>query len=203
MSARSQMSADRQAMALVDAMNEVGRRLERRRAALSAAHGAHRRDTLRKSLTSDLDRLSNLVSLADGMPTSGLAPATVRVIEDSVSTLRGRMRHIGLEMAVERLNELHVSAVEWTRSGTHPLGKSLRMREEFIRYMAYLRSMSGGLSSTNRTMVTDTLEAINALIQDDRRSSWLRSFVDDEPIALIDPGVADFLHDEEDYAEAR
>lgn len=202
MSVRAQLSADRQAMALVEAMNEVGRRLERRRAALAAAHGAHRRDSLRQSLARDLDRLSNLVSLANDIPTAALAPATARVIEDSVGTLRARMRHIGLEMAVERLNELHVSAREWTRSGTHPLGKSLRMREEFLRYVAYLRSMSGGLSSSNREMVADTLEAINALIQYDRRSSWLRSFTDDEPIALLDPRVAEFACDEEDFAEA-
>ncbi|MGC2855694.1 hypothetical protein ACM64Y_09465 [Novispirillum sp. DQ9] len=196
------MSADRQAMALVEAMNEVGRRLDRRRAALAAAHGAYRRDSLRQALTRDLDRLSNLVSLSDSMPSTDLAPATVRLLEASVATLRGRMKHIGLEMAVERLNELHVSAREWTRSGTHPLGKSLQMREEFIRYVAYLRSMAGGLSSTNRDMVADTLESINALIQHDRRSSWLRSFTDDEPIALIDPRVADFALAEEEQAGA-
>lgn len=202
MTVRTRMNADRQALALVDAMNEVGRRLDRRRSALSSAHGAYRRDALRQSLTRDLDRLSNLVSLAGDMPTGTLAPATAQEVEATVESLRGHMKHIGLEMAVERLNELHVSAREWALSGTHPLGKSLRMREEFLRYVAYLRSMSGGLSSTNRDMVADTLEAINSLIQNDRRSSWLRSFVDDEPIALIDPGVADFSIDEEDFARA-
>lgn len=202
MAARTRMSADRQALALVDAMNEVGRRLDRRRSALSGAHGAYRRDMLRQSLTRDLDRLSNLVSLAGGMPTVNLAPATAREVEETVETLRDRMKHIGLEMAVERLNELHVAAREWTLSGTHPLGKSLRMREEFLRYVAYLRAMSGGLSSTNRDMVADTLNAINVLIQHDRRSSWLCSFADDEPIALISPDVADFAIDDEDFAVA-
>jgi hypothetical protein len=198
----SRMNADRQAMALVDAMHEVGRRLERRRIALSAAHGAHRRDVLRAALTSDLDRLSNLVSLADSVPSNELSPATVRSLAQGVVVLRARMKHIGLEMAIERLNELHMSVREWTRSGTHPLGKSLHLRAEFIRYVTYLRSMSNSLSRANRDMLAEAVESINALIHHDRHSSWLRSFADDEPLALIDPSVVLFDATEDEFAEA-
>lgn len=194
---RSTATADRQATALIDAMHDIGRRLERRRAALSAAHDARRRDALRDALAHDLDRLSNLVSLAETVPSVELAPVTVRELDDSVRILRGRMKHIGLQMAIERLHELHASARDWTRSGTHPLGKSLHLRAEFIRYVSYLRSMSNTLSTAHCDMLADALDAINALIQNDRHSSWLRSFADDEPIALLDRSVVDFDIDEE------
>lgn len=189
-------------MALIDAMYEIGQRLERRRSALSAAHGAHRRDALRDALAHDLDRLSNLVSLAETVPSAELAPVTVRELTDSVHVLRARMKHIGLEMAIERLHELHASARDWTRSGTHPLGKSLHLRAEFVRYVSYLRSMSDALSRAHCDMLADALDAINALIQNDRHSSWLRSFADDEPIALLDRSVVAFDTSEESYAEA-
>lgn len=179
-------------MALVDAMNEVGRRLESRRNALTAARGARRRDALRGALVHDLDRLSNLVSLAEGVPATALDPATFDELDGAVRVLRARMKHVGMEMAIERLNELHTSAREWMLSGTHPLGKSLHLRAEFVRYLAYLRSMSDTLSRTESDMLLDAVEAINALIRHDRHSTWLRSFADDAPLALIDPALAEF-----------
>lgn len=189
---RARMSADSQALALVDAMREVGRNLERRRTALQGTADARRRDALRQALLKDLDRLSNLVTLSSGLSTTDLRPQTMEIMEGTVSSLRDRMRQIGSEVTLERLHELHSSAREWTRSNSHPLGKSLSLREEFLRNVTYLRSMAAGVSGANQAMLADTVDTINTLINQDRDSSWLRSFSDDPPINFIDPRVAEF-----------
>lgn len=189
---RARMSADNQALALVEAMREVGRKLERRRTALTAAHSAHQRDSLRSALLADLDRLTNLVSLATSLSHTELRAETVEILESAVESLRDRMRHIGTEVAMERLQELHISARDWSRGGAHPLGKSLTLREEFMRNVTYLRSMTTSLTGANREMLADTVDTINSLIHHDRDSSWLRSFSDDPPLSLIDPKVAEF-----------
>lgn len=194
---RARMSADAQALALMDAMQEVGRNLERRRTALQATMDARRRDALRQALLKDLDRLSNLVGLATGLSTTDLRADTIRALEDTVDALRERMRYIGAEVTLERLHELHCSAREWSRSGSHPLGKSLTLREEFLRNVTYLRSMATGVSGTNQAMLADTVETINGLILHDRDSAFLRSFSDDPPINFIDPRLAEFEMAEE------
>jgi hypothetical protein len=190
---------DRQVLYVVQAIRDVAATLEARRAAMRKAGGES--PEARSRALDDIDRLSNLVSLATSMPQNELQAATRRALDDTLGELRHRVSRLGTALTIARIRDLRTVAEEAARRQEHPLGKSFILRRQFTRYVGYLLGLTEGLTPEHEDDVRSTAAAINALIDVDHRRGALESFADDAILPPIDMGTLAFVRLDADAAE--
>jgi cobalamin biosynthesis Mg chelatase CobN len=190
---------ERQALDVLTAVRDIATRLRRRRSYLQAPLSARRHAALREEILHDLDRLSNLVELAEDSLRPEFRRETHRAIMDTLHDLRDRNQGLGIGLAFEKIQELRDQAEQSASAAVHPLGRSIRLKDDFLRLVSYLRSLTSELSSGLNSDLQTSVQAINALIERDRRTPWLRSLDSgaagadpDGLVSYIDPGEVTF-----------
>lgn len=182
---RGRGTPDEQAMAVMQAMRDVTRQLESRRDRLEAAP-RHRKEDLSHRVLEDVDRLANLVSLVDSVENMTLSPEVRDVLRRQLDGVRRRVTRIGLDVAVDRIRELRQAAESAEAGEAHPLGRSLMLREAFMRYVSYLRMLAAGLTEEHLEDVRASAARINQLAARDRSSPWLQAFSGDDAELVAD-----------------
>lgn len=183
---------EKQAWDLIYAIRDVANSLDHRRAAYDRA-GPQERSYLRSVLLSDVDRLSNLMHLAAATSYPDLTPGTRETLEDELANLHRRTLRIGAGVALERIGELHETALQALVRRDHVIGQSLPLREEFMRHLNYLQSLLVDLPADHVLSVRASAEYINALIDRDRHVPWLQSLDETEPqLPFIDLDMVAF-----------
>lgn len=175
---------DGQAQGLMRSIRELTETMERRQKRLLETKA--RDPSQEDMLLDDVDRLSNLVQLAEDALDPTLATETREQIRETLQTLRQQTLALGVGLALGRIRDLRHGAEQRMRDKSHPLGKSFQYRQDFLRYINYLRNLIEALSPEYIEDIATTASAINKLIERDRETPWLRSFADDPPPALID-----------------
>lgn len=175
----ARQNPDAQARAVISAMHGAARRFRRRRDHL--LHSPERdRPRLTEALIADIDRLANLMSLLQTGDTLSVTPETRDLMASEVERVRRYVTHIGLDVALDRIREIRATAEAHCAKDSHPLGKSIALREGFLRYVTYLRTLAESLSDQHLEDLRASAEGINRLTARDRESPWLQPFSPDE-----------------------
>lgn len=189
---------ERQAMDVLYAVQDVAERLRRRRTLLQGPLSGDRHRALREDILRDLDRLSNLVELAEDSLRPEFREETHRAILSTLHDLRDRNQGLGIGLAFEKIQELRTRAEETATSDVHPLGRSVTLKDEFLRLVAYLRSLATELSPDLNQDLQTSVRSINAVIERDRQTPWLRSWDDEDEagdvslVSFIEPQSVEF-----------
>lgn len=187
---------ERQALDVLYAVRGVAERLRHRRQLLQAPLSPSRHVALREDILYDLDRLSNLVELAEESMRPEFRKETQQAILRTLTDLRDRNQGLGIGLAFEKIQELRAVAEETASASDHPLGRSLRMKDEFLKLVSYLRTLTSELSpDLNRDLQTSA-HSINVLIDRDRHNPWLKELGDaDEGLDSL--GLVSFIDPED------
>lgn len=173
---------DRQALFVAQAIRDVAAELEHRREAL---RGESEDAALRTRAVDDVDRLANLVSLANSLPLKDLEPNTRRALQETLDELRRRISRLGTALTIGRIRDLRDTAECSASRHEHPLGKSYILRDQFLRYLGYLVGLAEGLTPEHEADVRSAAAAINVLIAGDTQRWALDSFGGDADPAPI------------------
>lgn len=185
-------ATDRQALTIVTAIRTLTTELEDRRAALAAAGPTISAAALRRRLISDIDRLTNLVDLAESLPRTTLHPHTRQTLDGTLDALRRNLSRCGRALAMERVRSLRGLAEALTKRREVPVGKSHLLRPQFMRCVSYLTILVDGLTAEDLEDLKDTAAAINDLITAERLRGLVTSFADDRDLPLIDVAALTF-----------
>lgn len=190
---------ERQALDVLYAVQDVAERLRQRRRMLHGPLSGPRHAAVREEILRDLDRLSNLVELAEDSLRPEFREETHTAILSTLHDLRDRNQGLGIGLAFEKIQELRTRAEETAASEIHPLGRSVRLKTEFLRLVAYLRSLATELSPDLNQDLQTSVRSINAVIERDREAPWLRSLEeradaggDAALVSFIEPASVDF-----------
>lgn len=185
----ARQNPDAQAQTVILAMHDAARRFRRRRDHMLSSPPIDR-PRLTDELIADIDRLANLMALLQSTADTPITPETRTRIVGEVDRVRRYVTRVGLDVALDRIREIRATAEAHCAQTAHPLGKSVALREGFMRYVTYLGTLAAGLSDQHLNDLRASAEGINRLTSRDRESPWLRSFSHDssdlEVIADID-----------------
>ncbi|GAB3121758.1 hypothetical protein [Novispirillum itersonii] len=185
----ARQNPDAQAQTVISAMHDAARRFRRRRDHMLSSPAIDR-PRLTDELIADIDRLANLMALLQSTADTPITPETRVRIAGEVERVRRYVTRVGLDVALDRIREIRATAEAHCAQAAHPLGKSVALREGFMRYVTYLGTLAAGLSDQHLNDLRASAEGINRLTSRDRESPWLRSFsnetTDVEVIADID-----------------
>lgn len=185
----ARQNPDAQAQTVISAMHDAARRFRQRRDHMLSSPAADR-PRLTEELIADIDRLANLMALLQSTADTPITPETRTRIAGEVDRVRRYVTRVGLDVAFDRIREIRATAEAHCAQQAHPLGKSVALREGFMRYVTYLGTLAAGLSDQHLNDLRASAEGINRLTSRDRESPWLRSFSnqtsDVEVIADID-----------------
>ncbi|WP_019644352.1 hypothetical protein [Novispirillum itersonii] len=185
----ARQNPDSQAQTVISAMHDAARRFRQRRDHMLSSPAADR-PRLTEELIADIDRLANLMALLQSTADTPITPETRTRIAGEVDRVRRYVTRVGLDVAFDRIREIRATAEAHCAQQAHPLGKSVALREGFMRYVTYLGTLAAGLSDQHLNDLRASAEGINRLTSRDRESPWLRSFSnqtsDVEVIADID-----------------
>lgn len=185
----ARQNPDAQAQTVILAMHDAARRFRRRRDHMLSSPAIDR-PRLTDELIADIDRLANLMALLQSTADTPITPETRTRIVGEVERVRRYVTRVGLDVALDRIREIRATAEAHCAQTAHPLGKSVALREGFMRYVTYLGTLAAGLSDQHLNDLRASAEGINRLTSRDRESPWLRSFSSDssdlEVIADID-----------------
>lgn len=185
-------AADRQALTIVAAIRALSTELEGRRAQLAKAGRSVTAASLRRRLTNDIDRLTNLVDLAGSIPRTTLHPHTRLTLDTTLDALRRNLSRCGRALAMDRVRSLRALSETLARRHEVPVGKSHLLRPQFMRCVNYLTILVEGLSAEDQEDLKTTAAAINDLIAAERLRGLIASFGDDSDLPLIDLAALDF-----------
>jgi hypothetical protein len=144
-----------------------------------------RRQSLYENVLSDMDRLANLLHLAESHSQTALSEQTCRMMRHTLEDVRQRATAVGVGVALNRVRSLRRIADRSTKRHEHPLGKSFYLRDAFVDAVTLLRSLCDSLPQEHLDDLADSAATINGLISRDRNVTWLQSFAQDEPCNLI------------------
>ncbi len=176
-------AVDRQALEIVQAIQDVATTLDARRDAIRKGGGSAR---LRAAALVDIDRLSNLVGLATSLRQEDLAASTRQALDRTLDDLRHRVSRLGTALTISRIRNLRRIAEEASRRHEIPVGKSFTLRTLFTRYVSYLDGLTEGLTPEHEADVRESAAAINVLILADQQRASLDSFAEDPDLTPID-----------------
>lgn len=185
-------AADRQALTIVTAIRSLTAELEARRGQLAKAGRSVAAATLRRRLTSDIDRLTNLVDLAGSIPRTTLHPHTRLTLDTTLDALRRNLSRCGRALAMDRIRSLRSLSETLARRHEVPVGKSHLLRPQFMRCVSYLTILVDGLTAEDLEDLKTTAAAINDLISAERFRGMISSFAGDDDLPLIDIAALDF-----------
>lgn len=181
MSGSRQLSSDRQAHDLLEALNQVVRELERSHSELEMPNtDSTRRQHLYYMVLSDMDRLANLLHLAESHNGGHLQDKTVTLIGETLTYVRKRATAIGVGIALNRIRALRRTADKSIKGHEHPLGRSFRLRDDLVDAVSLLHNFGLSLPQEHLDDLLDLAESINSLIMRDREISWLQPFGEDD-----------------------
>lgn len=183
---------ERQALDVLHAVRQVAERLRQRRQLLQAPLSPAKHAALREEILHDLDRLSNLVELAEDSLRPEFRQETHQAVLRTLNDLRDRNTGLGIGLAFEKIQDLRATAEETASATDHPLGRSLRLKDEFLRLVSYLRSLTSELSPDLNQDLQTSARSINVLIERDRQTPWLRA-LDDANDHADDNGLVSFI----------
>lgn len=144
-----------------------------------------RRQSLYQQVLTDMERLANLLHLAESHSEALLSEQTCRMMRHTLEDVRQRATAVGVGVALNRVRSLRRIADRSTQRQEHPLGKSFYLRDAFVDAVTLLRSLCDSLPQEHLDDLADSAATINGLISRDRNVSWLQSFAQDEPCTLI------------------
>lgn len=181
------MATDRQAINLLQSVEEVTELLEQGRHALSRYAGdARRRHQLQGRLLVDMERLNNLLHLVEQQPVKGLTDETRHMIDETLGEVRQKASKIAIDLALRRIHALQRLADRASRRKEHPLGKSFELRDSFLNSLNMLHALGANLTAQHQETVANTAATINELILRDRSEALLQALGDEDPCPLID-----------------
>jgi hypothetical protein len=143
------------------------------------------RQSLYEKVLTDMERLANLLHLAESHSESLLSEQTCRMMRHTLEDVRQRATAVGIGVALNRVRSLRRIADRSTQRHEHPLGKSFYLRDAFVDAVTLLRSLCDSLPQEHLDDLADSAATINGLISRDRNVTWLQSFAQDEPCTLI------------------
>lgn len=179
-------AGDRQALKIIQAIRSLTTDLEGRRAELARSSRTIKAAALRKRLTNDIDRLANLVDLADTLPRNTLHPHTRNTLDSTLDSLRRNLARTGRALAMERVRALRNIAETLARRKEVPMGKSHLVRPQFMRCVSYLTVLVDALAAEDQEDLKTTAAAINDLIAAERARGLICSFAGDLDLPPID-----------------
>ncbi|MGC2856581.1 hypothetical protein ACM64Y_13995 [Novispirillum sp. DQ9] len=179
-------AADRQALTIVTAIRSLTTELETRRVQLAKAGRTVAGAALRRRLTNDIDRLTNLVDLAGSIPRTTLHPHTRLTLDTTLEALRRNLSRCGRALAMDRVRSLRSLSETLASRREVPVGKSHLLRPQFMRCVTYLTILVDGLTAEDLEDLKTTATAINDLIAAERFRGLIASFGDDHDLPLID-----------------
>lgn len=185
-------ATDRQALTIVTAIRSLTNELEARRAQLAKAGRTVTGAALRRRLTNDIDRLTNLVDLAGSIPRTTLHPHTRLTLDTTLDALKRNLSRCGRALAMDRIRSLRALSEALARRHEVPVGKSHLLRPQFMRCVSYLTILVDGLTAEDMEDVKTTATAINDLISAEHFRGMIASFGNDTDLPLIDVAALDF-----------
>jgi hypothetical protein len=156
-----------------------------------------RRQSLYEKVLSDMDRVANLLHLAESHSQTLLSEQTCRMMRHTLEDVRQRATAVGVGVALNRVRSLRRIADRSSQRHEHPLGKSFYLRDAFVDAVTLLRSLCDSLPQEHIDDLTTSAATINGLISRDRNVVWLQSFAQDEPCNLINLEVLSFRPQQE------
>lgn len=190
---------DRQALYVVQAIRDVAAELERRRAIIRTL--GDEASVERTRAIDDIDRLTNLVSLANSLSRDDLQSATRQALDDTLQELRRRISRLGTALTIGRIRELRDEAEGSTIRHEHPLGKAVILRDRFVRYLGHLIGLAEGLTPEHEADLRSAAAAVNVLIAADRQKWGLTAFDHQPHLPPIDMDSVTFQSLDDDPAE--
>lgn len=189
MSGSRQLSSERQAHDLLEALNQVVHELERTHSELEMpGTDSIRRQHLYYMVLSDMDRLANLLHLAESHNGGHLQDKTITLVTETLAYVRKRATTIGVGIALSRIRSLRRTADRSMNGHEHPLGRSFRLRDDLVDAVSLLHNFGLSLPKEHLDDLLDSAACINSLIMRDREISWLQPLGkdDEDTCSLID-----------------
>jgi len=164
----------RQVLKVIDGIEQVSRQLDDSRRRIAETADRPTRGVLAGGLESQVERLSNLVSLAATVDARGLPPDVRRRLEACLAGLHRLVARICTNLCVDGLRRLRDRAETVADGGALPIGVGDRVRGRYRDLVTTLELVSNGLTETEEEDVRATAAAVNRLIALERRLDVLK-----------------------------